>query len=125
MSAKFQWRVLEQEPLKPVAMVLYDATLFGGDGGYRQLEAADLAVQGSANNLQTFNFALASGLLGVNVPYQTNFSGVPVVTSSLVSPSGFAIVATAISNISTSGFFLGLSAAIPSTGYSLNVIASL
>ena len=120
MSMPF-WTHLSETNIEPTVMVVYDGTINSGNGGYRPLEAQDLLNIGTFPKSQLFVTSLTSGVSGQYIPFPSNFTGIPVVTATLVTSDS--IIAMAISNISISGYNLSLSAVVPNNNYSVNTIA--
>jgi hypothetical protein len=79
-------------------------------------------ASGSSGYIQSFNRTLNSGVSSQRITLPTPYSGsLPVVTTTLVHPSGSPIIAHGI-DVKTGYFDIFLTAAIPSSGYSVNVL---
>ena len=125
MSRKFYWRNLPQkDDVNTSVMVLFDPSLDSGAGGYRPLEAGDLAGVGGGTGLESFNVILPSGMSTSGILFPSAFNSTPTVTLALLAPTGQPIVAMSISDKSVSGFYLNTSANLPADGYSVDVIAA-
>jgi hypothetical protein len=121
MSSSIIWPNLPDTDLNCQAMVIYDAAVNGGRGGYRPLDVVDLLNIGGASSIQAFVTNLTSGATGQFISFPTNFTSIPVVAATIVGNTG--ILAHMIVNKSTSGYLVAFSAAVPNSSYAINTIA--